>query len=99
MNCTKCHKNLDISYFNYKNEDKKIYYLHCNTCREKNKEKEKCKNLESYNFTKANNVIDCCCGKQYIAFRDYHIARHNKSKLHSQYILDLAHKGIKVKSI
>lgn len=89
MNCTKCHKNLDISYFSYKNNEKKIYYLHCNICRAKNKQNEKSKNLESYNFTKANNVIDCYCGKQYIAFRDYHILRHNKSKLHSQYMLNL----------
>lgn len=89
MNCSKCHKNLDISYFSYKNDEKKIYYLHCNTCRYKNKQGKKCNNLDAYNLTKANNVIDCRCGKQYIAFRDYHIARHNKSKLHTQYTLNL----------
>jgi hypothetical protein len=85
MNCTKCHKNLDLSYFDYKNIDKKIYYLQCNTCREKNRNDKK-KNLEWYNLVKENNAVNCCCGKKYIAFREYHFIRHEKSKFHINYI-------------
>lgn len=84
MECTKCHKVLDIHQFSYKNVAKKIYYVHCDKCREtilKDKDKQK-KEKEQYEFVKKTNVIECACGKKYIAFRDYHILRHNNTKTH-----------------
>lgn len=84
MECTKCHKILDIDKFSYKNVEKKIYYLHCDKCREKitkNKEK-KMNEKQQYEFVKRTNVIECPCGKKYIAFRDYHILRHNNTITH-----------------
>ena len=84
MECTKCHKILDKDKFSYKNIDKKIYYLHCDNCREKilkNKEK-KMNEKQQYEFVKRTNLIECSCGKKYIAFRDYHIKRHNNTISH-----------------
>lgn len=86
MECTKCHKILNLSDFSLKKD--KTYYLHCDRCREKiadNKErKQAIKN--HYENTKKNNVIECVCGKTFIAFRDYHISRHSMSKKHINYI-------------
>lgn len=84
MECTKCHRILNKDQFSYKNIEKKIYYLHCDKCREKimnNKEKKEFEK-EQYNFVKKTNIIECECGRKYIAFRDYHILRHNNSKTH-----------------
>ena len=35
MECTKCKKKLELIDFSYKNEQNKIFYLHCDTCRNK----------------------------------------------------------------
>ena len=85
MECTKCHKKLSLSNFSYKNAKEKIYYLHCNDCRKKiinlqknNKETIK----ENYNNIKDSNKIECKCGTCYVAFRKYHITRHENSKKH-----------------
>lgn len=84
MECTCCKKILDRDQFSFKNLDKKIYYLHCNTCREKikdipyKKEREK----EQYERVKKQSTIECKCGITYVAFRDYHILRHLNSKTH-----------------
>lgn len=84
MECTKCHKVLDKSQFSYKNIAKKIYYLHCDKCRERVKKQtnKKEQEKEQYELVKKTNVITCTCGKTYIAFRDYHIIRHNNTKYH-----------------
>lgn len=84
MECTKCHRILPIETFSYKNVQKKIYYLHCDSCREKLKNMQHKKELEreQYELVKKTNVINCECGKTYVAFRDYHIYRHNNSKHH-----------------
>ena len=91
MECTRCHKILDIDQFSYKNVKQKIYYLYCNNCREKVKQKSDKKNLEKeqYAFVKATNVIECACGKKFISFREYHTMRHNKSKKHRSYMHEL----------
>lgn len=84
MECTRCMKILDKDKFEFKNKEKKIYYLHCIDCRmkvTKNPEK-KTKEKESYEMTKLSNVIECSCGCKYVAFRDYHIMRHNASQRH-----------------
>lgn len=88
MECTKCHKILSIDNFSYKNVEKKIYYLHCNTCRDKLKSQQNKKQSEKeqYDIVKKTNVIQCACGKSYIAFRDYHIYRHQSSKYHISHI-------------
>lgn len=83
MECTKCKKKLDLESFSYKDVNNKIYYLHCNICRNKQdniKKKEYEKN--SYNERKILNIINCSCGKNYIAFRNYHIIRHENSLFH-----------------
>ena len=88
MECTKCHRLLTIDNFSYKNIHKKIYYLHCNKCREKlmaNKNKKQ-QEKEQYDITKKTNIIQCDCGKKYVAFRDYHIYRHVNSKCHLNYL-------------
>ena len=84
MECTKCHKVLATDDFSYKNLAKKIYYLHCNNCREKLKKQTNKKKAEKeqYESVKEKNVIQCDCGKVYVAFRDYHIFRHQNSKYH-----------------
>ena len=81
MECTHCHMYLSFDDFSYKNESKKIYYLHCNKCREKIKT-NKARNKEHYEMTKKTNVINCSCGTQFIAFREYHILRHVNTKNH-----------------
>jgi hypothetical protein len=85
MQCTSCNKILDLSNFSYKNITKKIYYLHCDHCREnikkanpEKKEKEK----RQYERVKKNSLIRCKCGAEYVAFREYHILRHLNSKRH-----------------
>ena len=35
MECTKCKKRLELEFFSYKDVENKIYYLHCNICRNK----------------------------------------------------------------
>ena len=86
MECNRCKNKKDIEDFSYymKNNNK-IYYLSCNTCKNKSKNiKEKHK--EEYENRKNNNIINCECGIKYIAFRDYHIYRHNISKKHCKII-------------
>ena len=92
MECTKCRKRLNLENFSYKNVKEKIYYMHCNNCRQKFSEshknhKEKMK--EDYNIVKQANKIECDCGINYIAFREYHIKRHENSKKHTDYLLAL----------
>ena len=84
MECTKCKKRLDVSEFSYKNNDKKIFYLHCNNCRKKISFQNNKKNREQDNYkdVKENNKMECKCGKIYIAFRNYHIKRHESSLYH-----------------
>ena len=88
MECTKCHKILSIDNFSYKNVEEKIFYLHCNTCRDKVKSQinKKQSEKEQYDMVKKTNVIKCACGKSYVAFRDYHIYRHQNSKYHLEHI-------------
>ena len=87
MQCTACKKILEITEFSYKNETKKIYYLHCNKCREKvtKDENVKVKQKEQYEKVKKQNVINCKCGVKYIAFREYHIHRHQNTIHHLQF--------------
>jgi len=93
MECTKCSKILDISNFGLKNPSKKIYYLHCNKCREQinrqpfKKEREK----QQYEEVKKNNVIYCECGKHFIGFRQYHYIRHINSNSHINYVKSKSH--------
>tara|TARA_Y100000389_G_scaffold191910_1_gene218777 strand:+ start:113 stop:388 length:276 start_codon:yes stop_codon:yes gene_type:complete len=90
MECTKCKKRLDISYYSLKNIKNNIYYLHCDICREKINNQKNKKNIEidNYDKTKNNKFILCKCGKEYIAFRDYHIVRHENTKYHIKNILN-----------
>lgn len=90
MECTKCKKRLDISFYSLKNIKNNIYYLHCDICREKIKNQKNKKNIEIDNYakTKNNKFILCKCGKEYIAFRDYHIVRHENTKYHIKNILN-----------
>ena len=81
MECTKCKKILDITNFNYKKEEKKIYYSYCKKCR-KNINNDL--NKINYELSKRTSLINCRCGKTYIAFRDYHIIRHQNSKFHKE---------------
>ena len=90
MQCTKCKEVLNLSEFSYKNIKEKIYYLYCNDCRKKSiesqkKYKERMK--EDYNIVKDNNIIECACGTSYIAFRDYHIKRHENTNKHIKALL------------
>jgi hypothetical protein len=88
MECTSCHNILNLDKFSLKNEAKKIYYLHCNACREKiiNDPNKKKREKEQYEKVKMNNVINCKCGIKYIAFRDYHILRHTDTQTHQIYL-------------
>ena len=90
MECTKCHKILNIDKFSYKNVKEKIYYLHCDFCREKMKKQTNKKKVEKekYDFIKRTNEIQCECGKTYIAFREYHIKRHINSTTHLLYLVN-----------
>jgi hypothetical protein len=83
MECTKCKKKLELNLFSYKDIENKIFYLYCDICRNK-KDNIKKKQYEknSYNEKKELSVIKCICGKSYIAFRDYHIIRHENSVCH-----------------
>lgn len=88
MECTLCHRMLEVKNFSYKNEAKKIYYFHCNECRDKfiNNPEIKKNQKEQYERTKKTSLINCKCGSQYVAFRDYHIRRHLSSKHHMLFI-------------
>ena len=88
MECSRCHKTLDIDQFSYKNEKQKIYYLYCNNCREKTSNDKKNRDKEQYEIVKLTNSVKCACGKQYITFRDFHIKRHYNSKSHIEYIIN-----------
>jgi len=94
MECTKCHKILGIDNFSYKNEKEKIFYLHCDKCRDKvkNQINKKSSEKEQYEIVKKTNVVHCECGSTYIAFRAYHIMRHKNSVSHNSHIRN---KGIK----
>ena len=46
------------------------------------KEREK----QQYERVKSSSVINCKCGSNYVAFRDYHIVRHVNSKFHQSYL-------------
>jgi len=91
MQCNKCHKRLPIDNYSYyiKKNNSKIYYLSCNECRNKylenNNIREKLK--QEYENRKNNNVINCCCGINYVAFRNYHISRHESSKKHKELLI------------
>lgn len=91
MECTKCHKILDKDKFSYKNVEEKIYYLHCDSCREKMKNQLNKKKVEKekYEFIKRTNEIHCECGRKYIAFREYHIKRHVNSIIHLSYLMSI----------
>jgi hypothetical protein len=85
MQCSSCHKILDLSQFSYKNIHKKIYYLHCDNCREsikKSNPDKKENEKKQYERVKKHSVIHCKCGSEYVAFREYHILRHLNSKRH-----------------
>lgn len=88
MECSKCKKKLELYCFSYKDEKNKLFYLHCDKCRDKIKmQKNKKQNeKENYNNIKETNKIECVCGKIYIAFREYHIIRHENTKNHLKYI-------------
>jgi hypothetical protein len=90
MECTKCHKILDIEQFSYKNEKQKIFYLHCDKCRQKllnnqpNKQKQE---KMQYELVKKTNLITCpICTRQYISFRTFHALRHNNTRAHLKYV-------------
>lgn len=83
MECTKCKKKLDLSFFSYKDTINKIFYLHCDNCRNKqNNVKKKEYEKKSYSEKKELNIINCKCGKIFVAFRNYHIIRHENSLWH-----------------
>lgn len=86
MFCNKCNQNKSLECFNYYiRKQKKIYYLSCEDCKTKNKEKKeeiKQKQKEEYEKRKETNLIYCECGGIYVAFREHHILRHNNSKQH-----------------
>lgn len=88
MECTKCHLILDINKFSYKNVKQKIYYLHCDKCREKlsNQTNKKMLEKQQYETLKKTNLITCpICTRQYISFRTYHTIRHNNTKTHLKF--------------
>ena len=94
MQCTKCSKILDISNFRFKNIEQKIYYLHCNICRERISKKEpykKERERKQYEEVKQTNIVHCECGKCFIGFRQYHYARHLNSKKHQNYMTSKNH--------
>lgn len=95
MECTNCHNKLELNQFSFKNKKDKIYYLHCNLCREKSKEqRDSYKQIakEKYEMLKKTNKIECDCGAIYTSFRSYHIYRHNYSKRHLEYEKNLINK-------
>ena len=44
-------------------------------------------NLFSYNEKKKQDIINCICGKNYIAFRNFHIIRHENSWCHIKNVI------------
>lgn len=87
MECTKCHQILDFCKFSYKNAKHKIFYLHCDKCRENISKQTNRKILEKqqYDMIKKTNMITCSvCNRQYVSFRTYHTIRHNNTKIHIQ---------------
>lgn len=96
MECTSCHHILDFDKFSFKNEAKRIYYLHCNECREKiiNDPMKKTREKEQYNRVKKQSLIQCKCGVNYVAFREYHILRHLHSKTHAKMLIGLGIKSV-----
>jgi len=88
MECTKCHKILDINKFSYRNSISKIYYLHCDRCREKTANQANKKELEKqqYENVKLTNIIECQCGVKYVSFRTFHTIRHQNSKYHINFV-------------
>lgn len=97
MECTNCHNKLELIEFSLKNKKEKIYYLHCNLCREKvKKQRETYKEVakEKYEILKETNKIYCDCGVIYTGFRIYHIYRHKYTKRHQQYENDLINNNI-----
>ena len=89
MECTRCHKRKPKNQFSYKNKQEKIYFQYCDDCRAKTSElqkryKETAK--EMYELKKEDNIMECECGKKYIALRAFHIERHVNSKWHQAYI-------------
>jgi hypothetical protein len=89
MECTKCRRILDIKDFSYKNVKQKIFYLHCDKCREKisNQPNKKIAEKEYYETLKKTNLIICpICSREYVSFRTYHTMRHNSSKIHLKFI-------------
>jgi hypothetical protein len=89
MECNICHKKLDLTEFSYKNKKDKIYYLCCNKCREKSLEYNNTYKYIAkikYESLKESNNIKCECGIEYVAFRTYHIYRHNSTKKHQDFI-------------
>lgn len=86
MECTKCHLILDINMFSYKNVKQKIFFLHCDKCREKIAlKKDKEAERLAYETIKKTNLIKCpICHRQYISFRTFHTIRHNNTKIHIQ---------------
>jgi hypothetical protein len=90
MECTKCNKKLELNCFSYKDFNNKIFYLHCDKCRDKIRKQANKKEIEkkNYNNIKETNIIECLCGKKYIAFRDYHIIRHQTTIYHIKNIIN-----------
>lgn len=85
MECTKCHRVLDIDNFSYKNVKQKIFYLHCDKCREKilSQKNKKLLEKEQYETLKKTNLIKCpICSREYVSFRTYHTIRHNNTQIH-----------------
>jgi len=87
MQCTKCDKRKELTEYSFKNEEEKIYYLYCNSCRNESQQtqkKYKEKAIENYNLNKTINKIECSCGITYVSYRNFHMIRHINSKKHKQ---------------
>lgn len=84
MECTRCRRVLDKEEFSLRSVKSGIYYVNCDKCRDKlKKHVDKADNQKSqYEDVKKREVIVCECGKTYIAFREYHILRHNSTRWH-----------------
>ena len=90
MYCNTCKQNKNLECYNfYIRKNKKIYYVSCNECRNKRKEKEEERKKimkEEYLKRKENNIVECECGTIYIAFREYHIFRHLNTINHKKLV-------------
>ena len=89
LHCSKCNNVKSFQDFDFKNKKDKIYYQHCNECREKTINNEnyliyKARAKEKYDIKKKANIIHCDCGAVFVAHRDYHIFRHVNSRRHKQ---------------